>query len=426
MRFCQRCLYGENHPLGIVIADDGICSGCRVHEEKDSLDWGVRRKKLAALLGRYRGKSSSRYDCVVPVSGARDSYYIVHVLKREFGMNPLLVTYNKYWNTNTGHRNLAYLRTIFDADFYSFLPNRDLVKAIVHRTLDLRGSIYWHVIAGQTVLPVQVAVRYKIPLVIWGHHQGLDQVGMYSHTDEVEMSRKYRKDHDLMGLEAEDLVSAATGLPERDLRSWCYPHDKDLQAVGVRGIYLGNYIRWDSRAQHEAMIERYGYESLVQQRTFDSYNDADCVHYSGLHDAIKQWKWGYGKVIDHASREIRLRRMTRQQGLEMAGRYADVRPHDTGLLLDWLSLGSDDLMAKIDAYRDPTVWSRKDDGTWHLRHRVQDATTAAAAALPQRETWSDFRITAPREPGVDGKEYVTLHRGHVDGHPIPVADRIYA
>lgn len=426
MRVCQRCLYGEYHPLGIVIAADGICSGCRVHEEKDVLDWSARRQKLGALLDRYRGKSSSRFDCVVPVSGARDSYFIVHVLKREFGMNPLLVNYNKFWNTSTGHRNLAYLRSIFDADFYSYLPNRKLVQNIVRRTLDLRGSIYWHVIAGQTVLPVQVAVRYKIPLVIWGHHQGLDQVGMYSHTDEVEMSRKYRKNHDLMGLEAEDIVSEADGLPERDLRPWYYPHDKDIQAVGVRGIYLGNYIRWDSKAQHESMIERYGYESLPQQRTFDSYNDADCVHYSGLHDAIKFWKFGYGKVIDHASREIRLRRMTRDEGLAMARCYAAVEPEDTGLLLDWLALSQAELITKVDAHRDPRVWQRGESGAWHLRHPMLDgAAPDPAAALTLTERWSDFRATTPREGGEDGKAYVTLHRGYVDGHPIPDVDRVY-
>jgi hypothetical protein len=85
--------------------------------------------------------------------------------------------------------------------------NPETVKKITRATIRKMGSIYWHCIAGQTVYPVQVAVKFKIPLIIWGAHQGLDQVGMFSHLDEVEMTRKYRKEHDLMGFEAEDLIS---------------------------------------------------------------------------------------------------------------------------------------------------------------------------------------------------------------------------
>ena len=110
--------------------------------------------------------------------------------------------------------------------------------------------MYWHILAGQTVYPVRTAVQFKIPLIIWGAHQGIDQVGMYSHLDEVEMTRKYRKEHDLMGFEAEDLLNMENNLTKEDLEQFLYPHDKEIEAIGVRGIYLNNFIRWDSKAQH--------------------------------------------------------------------------------------------------------------------------------------------------------------------------------
>src|SRR5690349_17111200 len=116
MKFCTRCLYPENHPLNITLDEDGVCSGCRVHEEKDELNWEPRKEKLKAILNSYKNTSGNNYDCIIPVSGARDSYFIVHTIKNVYGMNPLLVTYNKHYNTDVGIRNLAFLRILFDCD----------------------------------------------------------------------------------------------------------------------------------------------------------------------------------------------------------------------------------------------------------------------------------------------------------------------
>lgn len=209
--------------------------------------------------------------------------------------------------------------------------NPETVKNITRSTLRRFGSMYWHCLAGQTVYPVQIAVKFKIPLIIWGAHQGVDQVGMFSHLDEVEMTRKYRKEHDLMGFEAEDLVDDFDNVTENDVIPFLYPDNRELEQVGVRGIYLNNYIRWDSRAQHEQMIREYGYETALQTRTFDTYNDVDCWNYSDVHDYIKWVKNGYGKVVDHACREIRLRRMTREEGIELVRQYQAREPQNLPL-----------------------------------------------------------------------------------------------
>jgi N-acetyl sugar amidotransferase len=412
MKQCARCLYPVSHPLGIVLDEGGICSGCRVHEEKDTLDWSERRERLRTILESYRSTSGEFFDCVVPVSGARDSYFIVHTLVREFGMNPLIVSYNKHYNTQRGHRNLAYLKTIFDLDCYTMALGKDLVRRVTQATLEELGSIYWHILAGQTVLPVQVAVRYKIPLIVWGHHQGLDQVGMFSHLDEVEMTRKYRKDHDLMGLEAEDLVSEARGLPERDLRPYFYPHDKDLQSVGVRGIYLGNYIRWDTKAQHEKMIELYGYETADQARTFDRYNDVDCVHYSGLHDVIKARKHGYGKALDHACREVRFNRLTRAEAERVAAHYQAVPAPDAGKFFDWLGIAEKDFWPYVD--RRATAGAGESMGKAALDISSSGARSPSDGfQMPEA---CRFELTPSRDPRNDHRDYEIFARGYVDAH----------
>ena len=206
MKYCKRCLYPENHPLNITFDNEGVCSGCRIHEEKDVLDWDLRIEKLKKLVEPYKKSSRSINNCIVPVSGARDSYFIVHIVKNILGLNPLLVTYNKHYNTLLGIRNLSYLKTLFGCPLFNMTVSPECVKKITHETINKMGSIYWHCIAGQTVFPVQIAYNFKIPLIIWGAHQGIDQVGMFSHLDEVEMTRKYRKEHDLMGYEADNEI----------------------------------------------------------------------------------------------------------------------------------------------------------------------------------------------------------------------------
>ena len=128
---CKRCLYSTNHPLGLVLDEEGICSGCRVHEEKDTLDWEERWQRLEQLVRPYRGRDKSNYDCIVPVTGAGDSFFVLHLVKERLGLKPLLVTYNRYYNTPLGIRNLAQLRRRFDCDILIQSVNPRSVKGFV-------------------------------------------------------------------------------------------------------------------------------------------------------------------------------------------------------------------------------------------------------------------------------------------------------
>lgn len=364
LHFCKRCLYSTAHPLGLTLDDEGICSGCRVHEEKDRLDWGARFEKLRQLVAPYRDKSGRKYDCIVPVTGAQDSYYIVHVVKEKLGLNPLLVSYNKLFNTQLGIRNLANLRIRFNCDILVQNVNPLSVRKIVRTTLRRFGSIYWPILAGHTVFPVQTAVRYRIPLIIWGAHQGLEQVGMFSHEHEVEMTRRYRKDHDLLGHEADDLLSIFDNLEEQDISQYRYPDDTSLQAVGVRGIYLGNYLRWDPKAQHEQMMADRGYQTAAFDRTFDCYDHVDCFNYMDLHDHIKLCKHGYSRVTDHATREIRHGRLTRAQGLALVRKHEQAPLRYLDYFCAWLGITPRGLQFILDQHRNRRFWKEAEPGTW--------------------------------------------------------------
>jgi N-acetyl sugar amidotransferase len=414
MQTCTRCLYTSHHPLHLIFDEQGVCSGCRVHEEKDKLNWKLRGKKLKAILDNYRNYSGKNYDCIIPVSGAKDSHFIVHTIKNVYGMNPLLVTYNKQYNTGVGVRNLANLRIRFDCDIMTMTVNPDIVKKITRSTLRQFGSMYWHCLAGQTVYPVQVAVKFKIPLIIWGAHQGVDQVGMFSHLDEVEMTRKYRKEHDLMGYEAVDLINNFDNITEHDILPYDYPDDRELERVGVRGIYLNNYIRWDSRSQHEQMIRDFGYESSVQTRTFDTYNDVDCWNYSDVHDYIKFVKHGYGKVIDHACREIRLRRMTREQGIELVRNYIHRPPCNLKLFLHWLGITENAFNYIIDQHRNHKFWRRNENWEWELSYDILEELSNSGnsdVAIELKTKHREFLLTEEGKSTDRKCEYILIGKG---------------
>jgi len=357
MRVCVRCLYSSNHPFGIVFDGDGVCSGCRVHEEKDELDWQERESNLSQILTSFKRSIETNYDCIIPISGGKDSYFIVDMIKNKYKMNPLLVSYNTHYNTLVGIRNLQNLKTKLGCDLIQLNINPNITRELASYTFKKLGSIYWHNHAGYTVFPVQISVKMKIPLIIWGLHQGIDQVGMFSHFDEVEMTRKYRKEHDLMGVEPEDLFgeSDCPRTIKNELKKYFYPSSEQLKNIQVRGIYLSNYIRWDSKTQHEKMINTYDYRTIEQSRTFNPYEDCHSLIYNDVHDYIKYMKFGYSKVLDHAVQEIRLKRMSRNEGLKLVKKFSTKKIEHLTLFLNYLKVSKKDFDLVIENFKQPSV-----------------------------------------------------------------------
>lgn len=367
INFCKRCLYSSLHPLGITINENGICSGCEIHEEKNVIDWEEKWQKLTKIVKPYISKNNKNYDCVVPVSGGQDSYFIVYsVLK--LGLKPLLVSYNKYFNTSLGIKNLANLRIKFDRDILYQNVNPISVKKITKYTFSEFGNIYWPILAGNTVYPVQVAVNYGIPLIIWGAHQGIEQTGMFSHNHEVEMTRRYRHDHDLFSIDAEDLLKTSNNLNEEDIFQYLYPDDRSINKVGVKGIYLNNYLRWDPLSQHQKMVSEFGYKSCKFSRTFDIYDYVDCFNYMNIHDYMKLCKHGYSKVTDHACREIRHKRLERSTALSLVKKYENIKPNFIKQFCEWI--GIKDIKSFnyiVNRFRNKLFWKETDIDKWEFR-----------------------------------------------------------
>ena len=306
---CKKCLYTDDHPLNLFIDNEGICSGCRVHEEKYKIDWEEKEKQLFNLIKKYKNFNND-YDCIVPVSGSADSFFIVDYVVNKLNLNPLLVSYNNHSINKLGWQNLAILKTIFNLDHITKTTSPDDVKAITRLTINKFSSIYWHIHAGKTVFPVQVAKHLEIPLIIWGENEATEQVGMYSYDSNIEMSRKYRREHILLGFEAEDLIMM-NEISEECLEEYIYPDVFEINKYGIRGIYLSNYIKWDNFEQNKSVYQKYKFNIFNHSRTYDPYQNIDCYLYMTLHDVIKYNKCGYSKVLDHLTRDIRHKRINR-------------------------------------------------------------------------------------------------------------------
>ena len=392
MEYCARCVYPENAKPYIIFDEEGVCSGCRVAEAYDRVDWEEREKLLRQILEEYKAKAreaGSHYDCIIPVSGGKDSHFQAHLIKHVYGLKPLFVCYNHLFNVPLGLRNLENLLEKMNCDLIRFTSNPEMVRKISRHMLKKVGDLTWHYHAGILSFPIQIATKFKVPLVIWAENNFSNLVGTFNPEDMVEFSRKHRKDFGLRGVEADEILNEESGLTWQDIGPFLYPDDEDIERVGVRGIYLSNFVRWDEYGQALAMHEQYDFQPSrrPRDRTFNRYAKLDDMHANGAHDYLKYLKFGYGRATDDASTLIRAGMMTREDGIEMVRRYDHVRPRDLDTWLDFVDMSEDEFMASVDDLRDPEIWRQDEAGAWTATDSVvnhRDDPGVEAARLPLR------------------------------------------
>lgn len=408
MRYCLRCVYPENSAIPLTFDEQGVCSGCRVDEEKTNIDWVERKRKLKKILQEYKRKSQGPYDCIIPVSGGKDSHFQTHLIIKEFGLKPLLVTFNHQFNTRRGIRNLTNLVKKLKVDLLRFTANPDLIRRLSIYSLEKMGDIAWHSHCGIYTFPVQVAVKFNIPLIIWGEQGFMDLGGMFSHYDMVEMTNKFRIEHGLRGYDAQDLVSKKHDITLRDLSWATYPSDEELERVGVRGIYLGNFLPWDHKIQTELMIKLYDFETAPHPRTFNLYENVEDFVSNGLNDYLRYLKFGYGRATDHAAYEIRRGRMTREEGIRLIQKYDHVYPDDMAIYLKWTGLTKKQVIGAVEKMRHPLAWEKKKN-TWQLKDPIWNHLTDQGVdqvRLPLKKPSS--YILNPKKVAPEPKEYTLL------------------
>ncbi len=396
MQYCQRCCYPANARPGIIFDDQGVCSGCRLVESRPQINWAEREKWLIALLNEYKAKQRAKgnpYDCIVPVSGGKDSTFQTWLMKTKYGFIPLLVSYNHTFNTPLGERNLANLLVQTDCNLVRFTTAPGSAKRMARYMIRKVGDVTWHYHAGIQTFPIRAAVQYDVPLIIWGEEGFSELVGMHNQDDFVEFTKKKRQEHSMRGFEPEDLLQESDcPLTSYDLAPFYYPSDEDIERVGVRGIYLSNYISWNARKQTEFVIDELGFEpAQSRERTFNTYDKLDDVHANGLHDYLKYLKFGYGRATDDASTEVRHGRMTREHAIEMVAKYDHVRPSDLDIFLKATDMTEEEILKLVEPMRDPAIWEKSGAGEWRVKDSVANHINDPGVDAARRTLVNDVR-----------------------------------
>lgn len=366
--YCTRCVYPA-HAVNAILDDDGVCSACHMADEMHKLDdafWAKRRERFEQLIETYRNKSGSNYDCIIAVSGGKDSYWQAHVIKKMYGLNPLLVTYHGNNYLPEGQANLDRMRDVLGLDHIVYGPSVDTLRKLNRIGFTLMGDMNWHAHAGIKTVPMRLAVQLNVPIVVWGEITWT-VAGMFSPQDYAEYNKRTVMEHDMRGYTIDDMIKADPSLSRRDLIWLQYPTDEEIARVGVRGIYIGNFFKWDPNQHSKLMKELYQFEYARQpfERTYRMMSNLDDMHENGLHDYMKFIKLGYGRASDHASKDIRDGYMTRDQGVEMVRKYDHVKPRrDLARWLEYVGMSEQEFDRIADGFRNPRVWSIK-KGEWY-------------------------------------------------------------
>lgn len=304
----------------LYIDEGGVCNACRSFKQRQEIDWDKRKDELLQILEKYSSKNGSNYDCLIPVSGGKDSHYqAIKIL--ELGLNPLCVTGTTDKLSDIGRRNIENMKNL-GMDYIEVSMNPVIRRKINRLALTQVGDISWPEHIAIFTIPVRIAVQLNIPMIIWGENSQNEYGGPAAAAENNTLTRQWLEEFGgLLGLRVSDLVGQE-GIEQKNLIQYTYPSDEELQKVGVTGLFLGHYFPWDGY-QNALISQAYGFETYHKpvEGSLVNYENLDNCH-TGIHDYFKFLKYGFGRSTDLACLHIRRGRLPRQTAIEM------VKQHD--------------------------------------------------------------------------------------------------
>jgi len=322
---------------GIEFDKEGVCAVCRQHEVKVKIDWEKKEKKLIKLIDQYRGKYA--YDCLIPFSGGKDSTFTAYILVKKYGIKPLLVSLDHGFLRPRTLENRVKTVKKLGVDILTFRPNWKVVKKLMLESLKRKGDFCWHCHTGVFAYPMQIAIKFNIPLVFWGEPSA-EYTSYYSYekpeeVDEVRFNKLVN-----LGITADDMFKFLNGAVDiRDLAPFKYPPLKDLRAINYRSVCLGSYIPWNARKQAEIIRKELDWRWDVVEGIPKSYGyqKIECMLY-GMRDYLLFIKKGFGRTAHLVSIDIRNSGLSREEGLKLAEKYDGKRPASMDWFLDILGI----------------------------------------------------------------------------------------
>lgn len=334
MRYCTKCVMPDTRP-DLRFDDSGVCDACRAFERKyglhaENIDWNQRKKEFEALLEKYRNKDPLKYDCIIPVSGGKDSHLTVYFAKVISDLNPLCVCFEPTLPTEIGRKNLDNINQL-GVDLIHFKRNPVVYNKMILEGFKRVGDMEWANHMGIWSVPVHFAIKFDIPLIFWGESPQMEYGGAetVSEINKKVFNEDWLNDYGcLNGLRPQDLVGPELGISLSDLKMYIYPSKEEVAKWGGLGVFTGYYFQWNAPGNLE-IIEKLGWHrrSGRIEVSYTDHEKLDCLSMN-LHDYLKYLKYGYGRATDSACLDIRNNVIDRGQGLRLVEKYDGTYPKE--------------------------------------------------------------------------------------------------
>lgn len=366
MKFCTKCIMPDTRP-GITFNEKGVCIACQNNERKKEVDWDSRMKELKALCDKYRRTEPGQYDCIIAVSGGKDSHYQVHVMKELMGMNPLLITVEDFFTmTEAGKHNVKNISEAFGCNLIAFKPNRRAAKIISRYMFEKYGRPLWYVDRLLYTVPLYYAAALNIPLLVYGENVSYEYGGVDD--EETYSAREQVFNGVAPGVELQELVDA--GVPMDELAYLEAPSRELLDKLDP--IYLSYFVEWNGIKNYE-FAKRRGFKDLTHEwdRTnhIENFNQIDSYGYL-LNAWMKFPKYGHAYATDYAARWVRYGLLTREEAVKLAEeRDHNVDPKIVEDFCSFTGMTIKEFYEALDKLYNQELFEQNEWGKWRLKKK---------------------------------------------------------
>jgi N-acetyl sugar amidotransferase len=359
MKICASCVMPSTKP-DLHFDENGVCDACRSQITKDTeIDWKKREQEFIELV--KENKTHPDYDCVVGVSGGKDStYQVIKIL--ELGLNPLCIVFEPTIPTEIGIKNLNNLNSL-GIDLIHIKRNPIVYKKLAKEAFVRTGDNEWQNHLGIFTTVPKFAAKFNVPLIVWGESPQIEYGGPAASKKINHLDRQWLEEFGgLLGNRITDMVGV-DGLTKRDLSLYTYASDEEINRVGVTGLFLGYYFKWDLR---EVLKKSKEHGFSVQERpvetTYENFENLDCYS-NHLHDYLKYVKYGFGRATDNACLDIRLGYITREEGVRLVNKYDGTPPRKAiKEYLNYTGFTQKEFDKIVDSYTNKRIFERDEEG----------------------------------------------------------------
>lgn len=368
IRLCQRCVNPSSRP-NMVFDAEGICPVCRYEESKhtETIDWPARRAELGEICTWGRTHTRSTYDCLVTVSGGKDSLRQACYARDELGMNPLLVScsYPPEQFTERGADNFGNLISL-GFDTLSVSPDPLLWKRLMREGFTRFGNWCRSTEMALYAIPIHTAIAYQIPLVFYGENPALTIGEKHGRTDGD--ASQLKKGNTIAGGPSALLPPDVS---VQDASFYFYPPDEHMAAANLRLVYLGYYMEeWSGRNNAKFAIARGLQVRPEPPGVIGDLWGFSCLDedYSIVNQFLKYLKLGFGRVTDQVCEAITSGAMTRPEGLELVRLYdGKCDPEFIRRFCAYLEIPETLFWEFAEKFRNRNLWHQDAAGDWQLQ-----------------------------------------------------------